>query len=63
MSLAIFGAGNKNNPGNKIIGGSSRPREREMFDTKLSSRKAKNDMKTVNFRNDTNKEIRGRVLL
>ncbi len=61
MALPIFGAGNKGNPGNTIIGGSSMPREKKLSDLKLSSRKPKSDMPMLPTRNDTGKIIAGRT--
>jgi len=61
MALPIFGASNKGNPGNKIIGGSSMAKEKAMRDLKLSSRIAKSDMKTAKDQSDFGKKIVGRV--
>jgi len=63
MGQAIFGAGNKGNPGNTVIGGSSMPRERSVRDVKLSSRIAKSDRKIARDRSDTGKKITGRVIV
>lgn len=61
MSQSIFGANNLNNPGNKIIGGSSMAKEREASDTKLRARQAKSDVKTATARNGVVGTIGGRI--
>ena len=61
MAHQIFGAGNKGNPGNTIIGGSSVPKEKRMKDIKLSARKAKSNMPTISIKNDASKKIVARI--
>ena len=61
MSLPIFGAGNKNKLGQKILGGSSMPKEKRMDDIKLRSRKAKSNMESLTTRDDSGKKIVGRT--
>jgi len=61
MSLPIFGAGNKKNSGQRILGGSSMPKEKRMDDIKLSSRKAKSNMESLTTRDDAGKKIAGRT--
>jgi hypothetical protein len=61
MAQSIFGSNNNNNPGNKVIGGSSMQREKAARDLKLKARKPRSDVKSASARSGVVGIIGGRV--